>query len=330
MIEKLKDIAFRIHIEPLKTVENATKVKTVIKVLSDIYESYNNYLEIEFAKNETFRKALESNNKVFETIKEDLSLLIVDLNFGSFEAALAPDLLNQQTEMFSNEVLDWKKETFNEYKEDIIFGDYENVHYIKKVTKKYNVIEREKIFKPLFSSIGNGKEYRINLKDTHHNIVKNLIQPETSKQYYISKNQVKNIESTDYSTVQIFAKVKKLGDTLEINKKDIKEVLFSEVLEHDTYPFKPEIINYQETIFVLNKNLNCIVEFEKGIYFIKNEELDLVVWGDSRKEAEAAFSFGFYSLYLNYYLEENTCLSDEAILLKEKIISLIKKVVNED
>lgn len=143
MIEKLKDIAFRIHIEPLKTVENATKVETVIKVLSDIYTSYNNYLEIEFAKNETFRKALESNNKVFATIKEDLALLVVDLNFGSFEAALAPDLLNQQTEMFSNEVLDWKKETFNEYKEDIIFGDFENVHFIKKVTEKYNDIERE-------------------------------------------------------------------------------------------------------------------------------------------------------------------------------------------
>jgi hypothetical protein len=44
MIEKLKDIAFRIHIDPVNSVEHAAKVETVIKVLSDIFQSYNNYL----------------------------------------------------------------------------------------------------------------------------------------------------------------------------------------------------------------------------------------------------------------------------------------------
>jgi len=330
MIETLKDIAIRIHIEPLKTVENAAKVETVIKVLSDISDSYNNYLEIEFSKNEQFKKLYEKNNKIFNTIKEELALLVVDLNFSSFEAALAPDLLVQQTEMFSNDVLDWKFDTFSEYKDGIINGDFENDYYIDKVAEKYNELERERIFRPLFSSIGTGKDYRINIKDNNHNIIKALIQPKTTKQFYIPKNSKNNIVDNDYSTVQIFAKVKKHGDTIDINKKNIKEFLFSEVLDHDTYPFKTDIIKYKETIFDLNKNIECVVEFEEGNYFIKNEELDLIVWGNTRKEAEEAFSFGFYSLYQNYYLEENSNLSEEAILLKEKINSLIKKVVNED
>jgi len=329
MIEKLKDIAFRIHIEPLKTVENATKVETVIKVLSDIYQSYNNYLEIEFIRNVKFREAYESNNKVIETIKEDLALLIVDLNFGSFEAALAPDLSDQQTEIFNNEVLDWEIDTFKEFKDDIIHGDYENDHYIKKITEKYNETEREKIFKPLFSSIGNGKNYRININDKNHTFVKALIQPKSTKPYYIPKNSKNNFDNSEFTTVHFFAKVKKLGDTLDLNKKNISEVLFLEKLEHDTYPFKPEIIKFQETIFVLNRNLDCTIDYEEDNYIIKNEELDIVVWGDSRKEVEEAFCFSFYSIYQNYCIEVNSNLSDEAILLKEKMYSLIKNVINE-
>ncbi len=329
MIEKLKDIAFRIHIEPLKTVEHAAKVETVIKVLSDIYQSYNNYLEIEFLKNEEFKKVYDSNKKVLDTIKEELSLLVVDLNFSSFEAALAPDLVELQSPIFKNEVLEWKRETFNEYKDTIIGGDYENTNYLHKVAKRYNDDERVRIFKPLFSSFGDGKDYRINIKDKNHQILKALIQPEKTKDFYIPKITIEKLDIPEYSTVQVFAKVRKEGDTFKLNKKNLKEILYLEELEHDTYPFKPELIKFHETIFVLNKNLDCIVDFEDGNYIIKNDNLDLLVWGDSRKEVEEAFSFSFYSIYKNYYLEDNSNLSEEAILLKNKLKSLIKNVINE-
>jgi hypothetical protein len=60
-----KEIAFRIHIEPLKTVEQAAKVETVIRVLSNIVKSYNNYLEVELYKNEGIKKVY----KVLDTIR---------------------------------------------------------------------------------------------------------------------------------------------------------------------------------------------------------------------------------------------------------------------
>jgi hypothetical protein len=206
MIEKLKDIAFRIHIEPLRTVEHAVKVETVIKVLSDIYQSYNNYLEIEFLKNEEFKKVYDSNKKVLDTIKEELSLLVVDLNFSSFEAALAPDLMELQSPIFKNEVLEWKRETFSEYKDIIICGDYENTNYLHKVGKRYNENERVRIFKPLFSSFGDGKDYRINIKDKNHQILKALIQPERTKSFYIPKTTIEKLDIPEYSTVQVFCK----------------------------------------------------------------------------------------------------------------------------
>jgi hypothetical protein len=103
----------------------------------------------------------------------------------------------------------------------------------------------------------------------------------------------------------------------------------SKELEHDTYPFKPESIKYQNFKFDLSKNLDCIVEFEDDNYIIKNEELDIIVWGATREEVEDAFNFSFYSLYINYYLEDNSKLSDEAIFLKSRLHTIIKLVTDE-
>ena len=286
MIEKLKDIAFRIHIEPIKTVEHAAKVETVIKVLSDIFQSYNNYLEIEFLKNEGFKKVFESNKKVLDTIKEELSLLVVDLNFSSFEAALAPDLIERQSPIFKDEVLEWKRETFDDYKGVIICQDYDNTNYLQKIAKRYNDEERTRIFKPLFSSFGDGKDYRLNIKDKNHRVIKTLVQPERSRDFYIPGLIIEKSEVHEYSTVQIFAKMKKQDDSKsKLDRRNVKEILYYEELEHDTYPFKPELIKYQDKIFVLNKNLDCIVEFEDGNYIINNQELDLIVWGETRKRS---------------------------------------------
>lgn len=329
MIEKLKDIAFRIHIEPLKTVEHSAKVETVIKVLSDISSSYNNYLEIEFLKNEGFKKVYETNKKVLETIKEELSLLIVDLNFSSFEAALAPDLIELQSPIFKNEVLEWKRETFEEYKDSVINGDFENANYLHKIAKRYNDEERIKIFKPLFSSFGDGKDYKVNIKDKNKTIIKTLIQPEKSKEFYIPKITSEKLETTEYSTVQVFAKVRKQGDKFKLNQRNLKEIYYLEELEHDTYPFKPDLIKYQDIIFVLNKSLDCIVDYEDDNYIIHNEELDLTVWGENRKEVEDAFNFSFFSLYKNYYNEDDINLSEDALSLKEKLTEIINKVINE-
>jgi hypothetical protein len=329
MIEELKDIAFRIHIEPLKTVEHAAKVDTVIKVLSDIVKSYNNYLEIEFLKNDEYKKAFDSNKNVLETIKEQLNLLVVDLNFSSFEAALAPDLTELQSPIFTNEVLKWKKDTFENYKEDVILADYNNISFLQKVVNKYSEAERIKIFQPFFSSVGDGKDYKLNIKNQEHKIIKSLAQPEKAKINLYVPKLISNQAEAIYGTAQVFVKIRKGEDRPKLTKKNVKEILYYEELEHETYPYKPDILKYNEKIFLLNKKLDCQVEYEDDSYIIKNEELDIVVWGSSREEVEEAFSFSFYALYLNYFLEENENLSDEARELKSKLAAIIKNIVDE-
>lgn len=87
----------------------------------------------------------------------------------------------------------------------------------------------------------------------------------------------------------------------------------------NTYSFEPENIKYKNLNFILNKQLVCSVEFIDDNYIIKNNELELTVWGETRKDVEDAFNFSFYSIYKNFYLEDDSNLSSEAILLKNKL-----------
>lgn len=329
MIETLKDIAFRIQIEPIKTVDSATSLQTVIKVLSEISDSYNNFLEIEFLKNESFVKIYENNKSVLKTILEELNLFIVDLNFGSFEAALAPNIVNNQLTIFNNDIQDWKKNTFVDFKDNVLGGDFEDPFYVQKIENRYSDVEKIKIFKPLFSSFGDSGAYKIHVKNRNLDIIKTLYQPKDTLYHFLPRLPRQKTPESDLTNIHVFAKVKKGDGKLQLSKNNLKKILYYEELEHDTYPYKPNTITFDELTFDLSKPLLCEVAYEDKYYFIKNDELNISVWGESREDVEEAFRFSFYSLYINYYSEEDSNLTGDAIILKQKLHELIKNIVNE-
>ena len=110
-----------------------------------------------------------------------------------------------------------------------------------------------------------------------------------------------------------------------------KEKKSSEIidLEYDTYPFKPNVIRYDNFIFVLNDRLDCVVDYEDDSYTIKSDSLDINLWGDTREEAETAFAFSFYALYENFAVENDAQLSKASKDLKTKLLKLVKTVVHE-
>ncbi len=329
MLDKLRDIAIRFQIDSDMTVGHATKVTSVIKVLTEINKSFSNFLEVEFMKNEDFKTVFLKNDKVLDTLKEDLELLIVDLNFGSFEAALAPHFSEKQTTLFRNDVVEWERDTFDIYKDLIIEGTYQESNYMHKIAKRYSEEERQKIFQPLFSAVGSGKDYRLNIKDKQGATTRKLVQPVKEKYaFYVPKVQ-KIKEEPSYATVQAFLKLKKKGDSFSFNRQSVKQVYFIEELAHDTYPFKPNMIQFDNSIYILNEKLNGIVDYEDDSYSIKNELLNIYVWGDTREEVEAAFAFSFHALYENFALEEDTKLSLESKELKNKLLKLVKTVLYE-
>jgi hypothetical protein len=93
------------------------------------------------------------------------------------------------------------------------------------------------------------------------------------------------------------------------------------------YRFLPDIIRYQNKVFILNQALECKIEVVDENYTITNQILDITTWGESLEEAQDAFSFSFYALYENFYNENSEKLSSKAIKVKEKLHNLIKLVV---
>ncbi len=144
----------------------------------------------------------------------------------------------------------------------------------------------------------------------------------------IRHNKSTSIES-EYRTVQFFAQVRKGEQGFVLAKKNIKQVYYFEELEHETYPYKPISIAFENTVYILNKRLDCQVEFEDDMYVIQNSEFDITVWGETREEAEYSVGFTFHSLYQNFALENDDKLSEEAKLLKNNLLKVVKSVINE-
>jgi hypothetical protein len=326
MLDELRELAFRFQIDPDNTEGHAASISSVVNVLNNINQSFQNFLEVEFFKNEKFVKAFEQNEKVLGSLKVDLKLLLVDVKFGSFEAAAVPNLVSLPS-LFNNEVMDWKKDTYREFKENVLFGDFENPKFLNKVMDKYTESERNKIFKPLFSSVSS--DYKLNLIDK--NSKKTFKQPSKGLyDYYVTKVEKKTPPNeSEYKTVQLYAQIRKDEDGFNLAKKNIKQVYYLEELEHETYPYKPNSIVFENTAYSLNKKVDCQVDFEDNMYVIQNNEFDITVWGNTREEAEYSFSFTFHSLYQNYAVENDAKLSSDAKKLKENLLKIVKKVINE-
>lgn len=331
MIKNLNKIAIRINIDPIDTENHSARVENVVKVLSNIVCSYNKYLEIELTKDEQFKELFSQNNKLLDKLKKDLGLLIVDLNYSSFEAALAPNIVDDQINVFNLDADKWRKEAYTYYKDQIIMGNYNSPQYIKSISEKYSVNEREKIYKPIFTSIGDGREYSLHIKDNqnHSRVIRTIQKPDASNiNYYISKVKAKQ-PKIEYETVQYVVKVEKSEEELNFKKQKVKEVLYTKKLDHETYPFEPNRVVYNDTIIHLKENLMCEVNYEDNVYVISNEKFDIFVFGNTRDEAELEFYFYFYSLYKNYFLEINENLSEKAIELKQRLKSIISYIQNE-
>jgi hypothetical protein len=150
-------------------------------------------------------------------------------------------------------------------------------------------------------------------------VISVLLNVNQTFQSFFEKEHFKNEE---------LARVKEQNNkTLDSLKEDL-ELLIVE-LEHETYPYKPSNIAFENTVYILNKRLECLVEFEDEMYVIQNPELDITVWGNTREEVEYSFGFTFHSLYQNFALEQDERLSEEAKLLKTNLLNIVKKVIHE-
>lgn len=301
-LSNLREIAFEVTIDPKNPV-HAANAEDVIKVLKAYIASYKSFLAVKL-KSEN-----NSEEEITATIK-DTQLLIVDTDFNSFHSAIAP------YNPHSNNTYGF----FNEYKSDILSVDVDNYTTILALIDTYSKKELESIYGPIFSATSN--KYNLKVK-TNTGAEITVKKPRKSFETYFKESKKKEYQQKKLKNDKLFQLFVQSPDLNHISNKDI---IYSSELPHETYPYTLDRISYDANIIHLNDTITCNVDYEEGLYFISYPDLRIEVWGVSRKEAEKAFDFTFYSLVLNYANEEDENLTNDAILLKNKLTTMIRLI----
>lgn len=320
--------ALKLHIEPVEAGQQAALASSIAKVLSDLVASYESFLLAEFLLVPAFKAAYEANNQVFDTIKQNMALRAVDLSFASCDVMLAPTLSEETPELFDNQVKNWEREVFPVYRDEIVDTDLNDTQVLGRVIERYTPEQRAGIFRPLMSMIGDGSKYKLSagrgavaerrLRKPNKELIK----------VYVPKVVAEVPAPPADKNIVAYMQVRTKGNGIpDLSRKGIKQVFYTEEVENGLYPFKPDTLRFNGYTFILNKKLNTSISYNDGLFYLENEELDIMVWGKSREEAEEAFAFSFYSLYINYAMEDDENLSPEAIDLKQTLTSLIQNVV---
>ncbi len=325
-IDQLKKIALRLRIDPIGTVAHATRVKTITKILSDLNKSYQRFIEIEFFKNEAFKEINEAKSSAFVSLKNDMELLIVDIQFDKFEISVAPAIAEVAT-LFKDEVEAWKRESFFRYK-TLLSSDFRNLKYMELIEKWYDKQERSQIYKPVFDLIH--QDYKLHIVNNEGKALNSIVRPDKNKmKFYIAPKEQVPVKQEE-RTYLAYLKLKKKGDQIDFKKSSIKEVFYFEEMQYDVYPYKPDFIQLDGASIFLNKILQCDVKYNKGRYIISSEDLNVVVSADTREAAEQDFENSFYKLYLDFTKAKPKDLSPADKVRRKKLLAMVKSVSTDN
>lgn len=297
-LNELRDIAFEITIDPNNPL-HAASAEDVVKVLSAYINSYKSYLTVK----------IQSENKSQEEVAEiirDTKLMVVDTDFNSFHSSLAPYNPNNPSTMT----------VFNNYKSEILEADMDNYGDLKRLRDDYTKEQLHAIYNPIFAVTS--RNYSLKIK-TNKTGERKVNKPRKEFETYFKPTKTKIIKESEDKLFQVVVQA------ADINSFSKKDIIYSSILEHETYPLSLDRIKSNEKTIYLHDTINCMVEYSDDLYFITYKDLNIEVWGETREDAEQAFKFTFYSLVVNYAEEDDSNLTNDAILLKNKLITMIRK-----
>ncbi|MCQ9638590.1 hypothetical protein MP478_04245 [Chryseobacterium sp. WG14] len=299
-LSQLRKIAFEVTIDPNNAV-HAASAEDVIKVLNAYILSYKAYLEIKL-------KAESNSEEVIKETLKNTKLLVVDTEFNSYHNCLAP-FNPHETGIIK---------VFQDYKTDILSVDVDNYSEVLELRNEFTKEELHLIYSPIFSATSDSYTLKIKSDD---GIVRKVKKPikEFATYFKPVKEKVKKTEDGD----KLFQVYVHSPDLKNISPKDI---IYSSELEHETYPYTFDRLFYNGKNIYLNDSITCNVEYFDELYFISYPDLRIEAWSNTRSEAVEAFNFTFYSLVINYLEEDDDNLTNDAIVLKNQLQTMIRLI----
>ena len=323
-LQTLRDLALNLKIEPVQGESSAASVRSIVKVLGEFNTAYENFLEIVLTKDEAYAGILEQQPEAKKRLLQDAELIAVDVNFSSFEVALAPQVADGSGLLFKDDLTQKKEDSFVDFKK-LVSGDFADSRYRSEVGQRFNDKERRRIYQPLFRALKPSK-YRVDIQHRDHTLLKTLQRPSTEKvSFYIPPPEAGKEASDGNKTYRLYVTMDaESALSGRLTKKSVEQVHYVEEVAPDTHPIIVTRFEYDELRVEFNRAIVGQIALNDGLLHVTNEELDLFVWGENREEAEEAFRFGLYSLYANFYYEEDEKLSTSAIELKRHLRDITK------
>ena len=327
-LEALRKLALYFKLETGPKYGGAIDIESLAKVLKSVNNSFQSYFDAELRNiyQETDGKITIRVDKEIKALKEEAGLLIVDLKFASFEAAISPNSITSNLAFtYLREPAQLKKKIFKSYEHDVFYSNLNDAEVIDKLEKKFSKEERVGIFKPLEETLFHPTRYSFKYGKSFEDLRKSFktLSPATEKKL-IPPAAKRPVSETLYKMYVVSDGEMDLFG----NKPKIKKVLATEKMERPDYPLQLHRIIHDGTEIILKDSITAEVtyEMEERLFYISYPDLNILVWGDSREDAEEAFQFNFIALIQTIYNENDSNLTNKAKVIKKKLTNLIEQI----
>ncbi|NOT73991.1 MAG: hypothetical protein HOP08_03615 [Cyclobacteriaceae bacterium] len=309
-LQPLRETAIYFKLTSKVKFGGAVDAQDLIRVLKSFNESYNAFIDIEYDKiNRQNDKAKLKTIK--SSLLEDNALLIVDLKFESCGMAISPNIVTQYNSIPQiKDLKSWKLEAFDDYKA-IVSTDFNDRQFLTSMSKRFDPIQRQRIFKPIVEGIANNDKANVKLGSSFKKIDHKISKPEGINYAILIPDPVSSAEiKQEIRTSLAMVEIKGGRATPKVLE------LFEEIT-NPVYSFTT--ISFESRKYKFKYPLYCELIHEEGLYSLENKQFGIYAFGKNVDEARFKFSEEFDHIYSRYINLPDSKLSADVIEIKKAL-----------
>lgn len=316
-IQLLRKNAINIRLKPATPkYSHAVFIDDILSVLKAMKGSFSNYLAVSFRKHFSDERFGDSN-KLIAALNKEFPLLYVNAKFRSFGASLSTDATIQTNNNYPTEINNWKKNLFEEFKNDVVFCNYNSDNEIQSISEKFSEEERHIIYKGLID-IYSSKKFNVSFTDEKFEDTIKDIHPisKRNKEIILPKLTPKQ-EEANKKLVRTFA--------MSSSEKGYKktDIIFSEELSFAEIKRNINSLSFEKSTIDFNQTIEITIVYENNCFSIDFPDFGVSVVANEFEECLNLFSQKTFQQYLNVLNQKDSEIDFDNSVIKENFLKCV-------
>jgi hypothetical protein len=266
------------------------------------------------------RRESKSGKIKTSAVKRECELFLVDVAPGSLHATLA--LPEREPSLFPD---------YPEFCEvamaetgDVLVAVSENDDIKLKKVLPDSEVRRRVIDKIQRIAPGEDSDYALSVR-LDKGPSKSLLRPSPE---FAAKLEDRPLSPSEVREPDIrFVEAKGMAQVKDGNiKKWVETFEISELDVNPEHVWRSRLLKAKGRIFHLSHPVACVIEKQENLFFSDDDFLGIVAHGDSREDVIREFSDEFAAIWDGIAQKEDHRLTQDAQLLKKKLLELVRKV----